>query len=671
MTENIKNEVPVAQPEAEQVPNKKFRYVRKRNYNRRTKSAEVAQLQNNAQNNLTKNTQNTLQQVAGKTDEVKSANQINNSNNDLQKVNAKKTQNGFVTPRLLDVNNKNLNQIVGITQKRYKNKKALRVMFLGGVGEIGKNMMALEYGEDIIIIDCGATFPSQDEMPGVDLVVPDITYLIQNKNKIKGIFITHGHEDHIGAIPYVIGDINCPIYGSRLACALIQNKLREHPKLKAKLISVKPKDIVKLGNFSVEFINVCHSIAGSFALAITCPAGLMVHTGDFKIDYTPINNNFTDLTRFAELGRQGVMLLTCESTNVERDGHSMSEKTVGKTLDDLFARFKDDRIFVATFASNVYRLQELLDLAEKYGRKVTFTGRSMVNVTETAYKIGEIKFNRDNFIDLDKINNYKDSELLIITTGSQGEPMSALTRMASGDFQKIKLGEHDCIIISASPIPGNEKSVNTVINKLYALGCHIIYDQLADVHASGHAYKNELQLVHNLIKPKFFMPVHGEYRHQKIHKDLAMEMGENERNILLPQIGDVIEVNNRGIKKAGTIHAGQRLVDGLGYGDLESIVLRDRKQLSEDGVAVVVLGMSGKTGQITSGPDIISRGLVYANEDALIKEAKQTIVDSINSAPEKQTDWSIVKNDVRRVLGNFFFKKTKRRPMILTIVIEN
>ena len=295
----------------------------------------------------------------------------------------------------------------------------------------------------------------------------------------------------------------------------------------------------------------------------------------------------------------------------------------------------------------------------------------MINVTETAYKIGEIKFNRNNFIDIDKINNYKDSELLIITTGSQGEPMSALTRMASGDFQKIKLGEHDCIIMSASPIPGNEKSVNKVINKLYALGCHIVYDQLADVHASGHAYRSELQLIHNLIKPKYFMPVHGEYRHQKLHKELAVQMGVLEPNVLLPQIGDVIEVNNRGIKKSGIIPAGQRLVDGLGYGDLESIVLRDRKQLSEDGVAVVVLGMSGRTGQITSGPDIISRGLVYANEDALIKEAKQTIVDSINSAPEKQTDWSIIKNDVRRVLGNFFFRKTKRRPMILTIVIEN
>lgn len=583
-----------------------------------------------------------------------------------------KETNNLIASAMSDLNNRTLNQAIGLDGKKPRyNKNALRVMFLGGVGEIGKNMMALEYGNDIIIIDCGATFPSNENMPGIDLVVPDISYLIQNKSKIRGMVITHGHEDHIGAIPYVVGDISCPIYGSKLAVALMQNKLKEFPKLRAKFNTVKPGDVVKLGCFSVEFINVCHSIAGSFAMAITCPAGLMVHTGDFKIDYTPINNNYTDLARFAELGKKGVMLFTSESTNVEREGHSLSEKKVGKTLDELFEKFKDDRIFVATFASNVYRLQQLLDLAEKYHRKVTFTGRSMINVTETAYKIGELKFNRNNFIDLDDINKYPDSELLIITTGSQGEPMSALTRMASGDFQKIKLGEHDCIIISASPIPGNEKSVNNVINRLYQLGCHIIYDQLAEVHASGHAYRDELRLMHYLLKPKFFMPVHGEYRHQKIHKDLAISMGEQERNIVLPAIGDVIEVNSRGIRKVGTIPSGQRLVDGLGYGDIESVVLRDRKQLAEDGVAVVVLGMNGRTGEITSGPDIISRGLVYANEDAIIKEAKQTIIDSINSAPEKQTDWSIVKNNVKRVLGNFLFRKTKRRPMILTVVIEN
>ncbi|MBR4124554.1 MAG: ribonuclease J [Clostridia bacterium] len=543
-------------------------------------------------------------------------------------------------------------------------------MFLGGVGEIGKNMMALEYGNDIIIIDCGATFPYSEAMPGIDLVVPDVTYLIQNKNKIRAMLITHGHEDHIGGIPYVVGDLNVPIYGSKLAVALMQNKLKEFPKVHAKFVTVKPRDIVHLGAFTVEFINVCHSIAGSFAMAITTPVGTMVHTGDFKVDFTPLNNNFTDLTRFAELGKKGVLLLTSESTNVEREGYSLSEQKVGKTLDSLFEKYKDDRIFVATFASNVYRLQELLDLAQKYGRKVTFTGRSMQNVTETSYKIGELKFDRNLFIDIDKVNYYKDSELLIITTGSQGEPMSALTRMASGDFQKIKLGEHDCIIFSSSPIPGNEKSVNNVINNLYKLGCTIIYDQLAEVHASGHAYREELKLIHNLINPKFFMPVHGEYRHQKLHKDLAIAMGEQERNILLPTIGDVIEVTARGIRKIGIIPSGNRLVDGLGYGELESVVLRDRKQLSEDGIAVVIMGMN-KLGDITSGPEIISRGLVYNGEDTLVKEAKQYILDMIAQTPEKQPDFNVLKNDIRRSLANFFFRKTKRRPMVLAFIFES
>ncbi|MBO7508274.1 MAG: ribonuclease J, partial [Clostridia bacterium] len=468
-------------------------------------------------------------------------NQNNNKNPQKNGKNNQILQNlSNSNQKITDVNSRTLNDFIGLANlqnnksKHKANKNALRIMFLGGVGEIGKNMMALEYGNDIIIVDCGASFPSSEDMPGIDLVVPDITYLIQNKNKIRGMVITHGHEDHIGAIPYVIGDINVPIYGSKLAIALIQNKLKEFPKIKAKFNTVKPREVIKLGAFSIEFINVCHSIAGSFAMAITTPIGTMVHTGDFKIDYTPLNNNYTDLVRFAELGTKGVLLLTSESTNVERNGYSISEKAVGKTLGDLFAKYKDKLIFVATFASNVYRLQELLDLAEKYGRKVSFTGRSMVNVTETAYKIGELKFDRNLFIDLDKVPYYKDNEVLIVTTGSQGEPMSALTRMASGDFQKIKLTEDDCIIFSSSPIPGNEKSVNNVINNLCKLGCTIIYDQLAEVHASGHAYREELKLIHYLTKPKFFMPVHGEFRHQKLHKDLAVAMGEEDRNILLP-----------------------------------------------------------------------------------------------------------------------------------------
>ena len=598
-------------------------------------------------------------------------NNVLSVNQQNQKASSQKTKGTKQTQKTTDVNNKNLNQVIGLLNpKSKKNAKALRVMFLGGVGEIGKNMMALEYGNDIVIVDCGATFPYAEDMPGIDLVVPDISYLVANKSRIRGMVITHGHEDHIGAVPYVIGELGCSIYGSKLAISLIENKLREFPSVKAKLVSVKPRDNVKLGVFTVEFINVCHSIAGSFAMAIKCPAGLMVHTGDFKIDFTPLNNNFTDLTRFAELGKEGVMLLTSESTNVERNGNSLSEKAVGKTLDDLFAKYKDKRIFVATFASNVYRLQELLDLAEKYGRKVTFTGRSMVNVTETAYKIGELKFDRNLFIDIDKVPYYRDNELLIITTGSQGEPMSALTRMASGDFQKIKLDENDCIIFSSSPIPGNEKSVNNVINNLSKLNCTIIYDQLAEVHASGHAYREELKLIHYLLKPKHFMPVHGEFRHQKLHKELAVQMGEEDRNIFLPAIGDVVEVTNRGIKKIGVIPSGNRLVDGLGYGELESVVLRDRKQLSEDGIAVAIISIN-KFGEITNPPEIISRGLVYNGEDTLVNEAKQFIVDTLNSTPERQTDHSIIKNDVRKALGNFFFRKTKRRPMVLAFVFES
>lgn len=556
--------------------------------------------------------------------------------------------------------------------KGSKNKSNLKVMFLGGVGEIGKNMMAIEYNNDIIVIDAGSTFPFVDEMPGIDLVVPDITYLINNKDRVRGIVLTHGHEDHIGALPYILNDLQVPVYGSKLTVALVENKLREYPKIKAKLITITAKSVIHLGEFKIEFIKVSHSIAGSMALSITTPVGIMVHTGDFKIDFAPIDGVMTDLSRFAELGEKGVLLLTCESTNVERAGYSMSESTVGKTLDELFAKNADNRIFVATFASNIHRLQQLLDLAEKHKRKVTFTGRSMLNVTETAYKIGELRFNYKNFVDIDKINNYKDSELLVITTGSQGEPMSALTRMASGEFQKIKLGAHDTIIISASPIPGNEKMVNNVINSLYKLGCKVIYSTLADIHVSGHACREELKTIHALTRPKFFIPVHGEYRHLQLHKELSMEMGLEERNIVIAEIGSRVELTKNSIRLNGTIPAGKRLVDGLGLGDTESIVLRDRKLLSEDGIAVVVMGMSGTTGEITSGPDIISRGLIYSNEaDDLIKEAKEVIVAATKETSEKQTDWNIVKNNIKKALGNYFYKKIKRRPMILTIVIEN
>jgi len=547
----------------------------------------------------------------------------------------------------------------------------LKVMFLGGVGEIGKNMMVLEYGNDILVVDCGATFPN-DDMPGIDLVVPDITYLKENKDKIKGIVLTHGHEDHIGAIPFVLNEVNVPIYGSRLALGLVENKLREHPKVKAKLISVKPNQTIKLGVFSVEFIHVNHSIPGAQALAITTPVGIMLHTGDFKIDFESMDGNVTNLSRFAELGKKGVLLLTCESTNVEKDGYSMSEKRVAQSLDALFGKYLDKRLFVASFASNVLRLQQILDLAQKYKRKVVFTGRSMLNTAETAYKIGELKFDKNNIIDIDKMGGYQDSELLIVTTGSQGEPMSALTRMANNDFPKIKLDENDVIIMSASPIPGNERAVNTVMNNLYKLGCEIIYHSLAEIHASGHAYKEELKIVHNLVKPKFFMPVHGEYRHQKFHKDLAVSLGMPEKNIILAENGNKIEVNKNVFKIAGNVVAGERLVDGNGMGDIESVVLRDRKQLAEEGVLVSIIVLDKFTGELVSEPEIISRGLIYSNEvQQLVYEARNVIKEALEVVSTMENDLSSVKNNIRKQLANFFFKKMKRRPMILTIIVQN
>ncbi len=601
------------------------------------------------------NVKNEVKKIAPKTMRIKKV------NTDAQSLNVVSVGGGK-TQKNIKKQNKNSDN----SSKR----KTLKVMFLGGVGEIGKNMMALEYGEDIIVIDCGATFPYGEDMLGIDLVVPDTEYLVKNKSRVRGIVITHGHEDHIGAVPYVVKDINVPIYGSRLALALIQNKLNEFKNLKPKLINVKEGQNIKLGCFNIEFIHVCHSIAGSMALAIKTPVGMVVHTGDFKLDFTPIDGKLTNLQRFAELGKQGVLLFMCESTNVEKEGVSMSESQVGKTLDELFKKNASKRIVVSTFASNIHRLQQLLNLAEKYGRKVTFTGRSMVNVTETAYKIGELKFNRDIFIDIDRINHYKDEEVLVISTGSQGEPLSALSRMSTGDFQKVKLGENDCVIISASPIPGNEKMCNNVINNLYKLGCTVVYSTLADVHTSGHAKRDELKVVHSLIKPKFFIPVHGEYRHQIIHKELAVSMGVEERNVILADIGSRIELDNRAIKITGRIPAGQQLVDGLGLGELQSPVLRDRKQLAEDGVAVVVMTVDRQTQEIVDGPDIISRGLVYSNEaEDLIKEAKLQIREMVKQY--NLIDIAVLRDDIRRFVANFFYKKTKRRPMVLAVIYED
>ena len=529
-------------------------------------------------------------------------------------------------------------------------------------------MTAIEYNDEIIVVDAGLTFPD-DELPGIDIVIPDFSYLLANKDKVKAILITHGHEDHIGSLPFLLQHLNAPVYGTKLSLALIENKLREHPKVKLKGVAVKPKNVLKLGSFVVEFIKVTHSIAGALALAITTPSGTIVHTGDFKIDYEPIDGVMTDLTRFGELGRKGVNLLLCESTNVCRKGFSMSERTVGRTLDGIFDTHKNNRIIIASFASNIYRLQQILDLAEKYKRKVAFTGRSMINVSEVGLKLGELKFNRDNIVDLEKINKMDDKEVLIVTTGSQGEPMSALTRMAGGEFKGVKLRQNDLIIFSASPIPGNEKNVYKVINALYKLGTDVIYDELAEVHTSGHACQEELKLIHSLTKPKFFIPVHGEYRHMKVHKELAMSLGMEERNILIASLGMQVEMTPNSIKEVGFVTAGQRLVDGYGIGDMDSNVLRERKQLSEDGICVVCVNINNIAGEITNEPFIITRGVVYDNEqEAFVQDAKASIIASLKEQDLRGVEPSVIKSTLRRNISNFIFKRTKRRPMILTIV---
>lgn len=589
-----------------------------------------------------------------------------------QKEQRKRNTNEQKNTKKLNVSNESLNsqepQIARVITNEKKGKEKLKITFLGGVGEIGKNMTAFEYKDEIIILDAGLTFPD-DDLPGVDIVVPDISYLVANKSKVKAIVLTHGHEDHIGGLPFLLPEINVPIYGSRLTLGLVENKLKEYPKIKAKLISVKPRNVLKIGSFSIEFIHVNHSIAGALAVCITTPAGNVVHTGDFKVDFEAINGQVTDLERFGELGKKGVDLLMCESTNICRKGYSMSERRVGETLDRLFNEHKENRLFVATFASNIHRLQQIMNLAEKYGRKISFTGRSMINVSEVAMKLGELKYNKENVIDIDKIDKFADKELLIITTGSQGEPMSALTRMAANEFKKITLGDNDCIIISASPIPGNEKSVYNVINKLFKKGADVIYDELADVHASGHACQEEIKLMHSLVKPKCFMPVHGEYRHLKTHKEIAVALGCEARNIILPDLGMQVELCNGKIKECGRITAGQRLVDGLGIGDMDSSVLRDRRQLSEDGICVAVLNLSTLSGEMSSDPFLITRGVIYQGEqEQFMQDAKELLINYLKEQDVRDMDPNLIKQNVRRLLQNFIFKRTARRPMILTII---
>lgn len=552
-----------------------------------------------------------------------------------------------------------------------KKKRKLKVIPLGGLGEIGKNITVFEYGDDIFVVDCGIAFP-EDDMLGIDLVIPDISYLTKNREKVRGIVLTHGHEDHIGALPYVLKDLNVPVYGTKLTLGLLEQKLEEHGLLNNVVLNVvKHSDVIELGCFKVEFIRSTHSIADSTALAIFTPVGTIFHTGDFKIDYTPIEGEPIDLARLAELGKKGVLLLMCDSTNVEREGYTMSEKTVGETFDEIFMNAKN-RILVATFASNVHRIQQIVNAAIKFGRKIAICGRSMVNVVNVAMELGYMNVPEGLIIDIDHINKYPPEKIVIITTGSQGEPMSALTRMASGDHKKVEIIPGDLVIISANPIPGNEKLVSRVVNDIFKKGAEVIYESLADIHVSGHASQEELKLIHRLIRPKYFMPVHGEYRHLKRHANLAVELGMSPENIFIMDIGKVLELTNDSAKINGSVNAGRVLVDGLGVGDVGNIVLRDRKHLSQDGLIVVVITIEGDTGNVIAGPDVISRGFVYVREsEDLMEEIREVCKAALQKCNDKKkNDWSTKKSIIRDALRDFLYERTKRRPMILPIIME-
>lgn len=546
----------------------------------------------------------------------------------------------------------------------------LRIIPLGGLNEIGKNITLIECDNDIVICDCGMTFP-EDEMLGVDIVIPDITYLEKNKDRIKGIVLTHGHEDHIGAIPYVLKKINVPIYGTRLTLGLLENKLKEH-NLKPKMHVVNFNDKVRLGKIVVEFIRQCHSIPDSAALAFHTPAGVIVHTGDFKIDFTPIMGGVNDLNRFAELGDKGVLCLLAESTNVERKGYTLSERVVGETFRTIFHEYTENRIIVATFASNMQRIQQIIEAAEKHGRKIVLSGRSMINNVKVAKDLGYLRVKDSSIIDINKMNKYDDSEICIITTGSQGEPMSALTRIAYNEHRKIQLTPNDLIILSAHPIPGNENAVSKVINKLIELDAKVIYESLGEIHVSGHACQEELKLIHSLLKPRYFIPVHGEQRHLKLHAQLAESMGMNPKNIFIMNNGEVLELDKRKAEIVDEVTSGNVLVDGLGVGDVGNIVLRDRKHLSEDGLIIVVLTLSKEDGSTIAGPDIISRGFVYVREaDDLMEEAKKKVVLAIEDCQRRNIkDWSSIKNAIRDSLKKYIYQTMKRNPMILPVIME-
>lgn len=552
------------------------------------------------------------------------------------------------------------------------NPSSVKITFLGGLNEIGKNITLFECDDDMFLLDCGMAFPDGD-MLGVDLVIPDFSYVERNKDKIKGIVLTHGHEDHIGALPYLLKNVNFPIYGTSLTLGLVGSKLKEHNlQNKVKMNVVNPGQRIKLGCMSIEFIHVNHSIPDAVGVAIHTPAGIIVHTGDFKIDCTPTTGGMIDLARFAELGKQGVLALMADSTNAERAGYTMTEQKVGNTFDLLFKEAENDRIIIATFASNIGRIQQILNCAQKYGRKVAFSGRSMINYMTIASELGYVEVPDGLIIDIDALNRYPKEQIVLVTTGSQGEPMSALSRMAYSDHRKVEVGPGDFIIISANPIPGNEKTVSTVVNELMKHGCKVVYESMYEVHVSGHACQEELKIIQGLTKPKYFIPVHGEQKHLIKHANLAMEMGMQRSNIFIGDIGTVIELNKDCMKQLPNVPAGRVLVDGLGVGDVGSIVLRDRKHLGQDGLIVVVVTLDQEDGHIVAGPDIVSRGFVYVREsEPLMDDARKSVIEALEECEEQGVhEWGVIKNTIKDTLSKILYDKTRRSPMILPIIME-
>ena len=545
----------------------------------------------------------------------------------------------------------------------------LRIVALGGVDEIGKNMYVFEYEDDIVVIDCGSIFP-QEDMLGVDLVIPDVSYLVSKKSNIRGYLLTHGHEDHIGGTPYILPQAPAPVYGTKLTLALVDLKLKEYRIPNIPLHVVKPRDEVQLGKFTARFIHVSHSIAGCCAIELTCPAGRVLFSGDFKIDYTPIDGEITDLQSLAEVGDKGCLCLLCESTNVERPGHTISEYKVGQTFDKLF-REAEGRVIVAMFASNIHRMQMVIDNAVSYGRRVCFVGRSMINVSKVAMQIGELTVPEGYLIDMDNLDQYPDQELLVLTTGAQGEPMSGLSRMAYAEHRKLQIRQSDMVVISATPIPGNEKTVSRVINQLYRCGAQVVYSAMAEIHASGHACQEELKLMHALTKPKYFIPVHGEYRMLWQHAEMAATMGIPNQNIVIPEIGQVIEMNENTLALGEQVPTGSVLVDGLGIGDVGNVVLRDRKHLSQDGLIIVAMGINRDEGRLVSGPDLISRGFIYVRENEdVIESTRQVVIDILRDSDLSGAEWPNLKNRIKDEVHRYIFDKIKRNPMILPIILD-